>query len=95
MKSTIAASIVVLLSSIGVGTVVGSIFFELGSESLKGVTSPADNPNNTITEQKLDLKQREKFQLIEEKRILVQVYDHVYKYREAKKQEQKYNQKNK
>ena len=85
MYSTILASAVVLLSSIGMGLVTGYISFELGSESLKGVKSPADNPSQKIMEKELDLKAKEKFQLIDEKTILVKVYDHIHEYREANK----------
>jgi hypothetical protein len=93
MNSTIIASLIVLLSSIGLGMFTGYLSFALGSESLKGVKSPEENPSKKILEQKSDVKQQEEFQFVDEKKILVKVYDHIHQYREANKKKEKSNQK--
>ena len=96
MNSAIVASIIVVLTSLGLGLTTCLITFRLGSESLKGVTSPLKNPTQKIkNEQKsTDLASRKQFKIIEEKTVLVKVYDHVHKQRDAAKvKEKKANEK--
>jgi hypothetical protein len=89
MKPTIVASVFVLLSSIGLGIGTGYVSFGLGSESLKGVKSPLDNPSKKIITQEVNLQNKKKFQLMEEKTILTKVYDHIEAQREKNKSTQK------
>ncbi len=85
MNSTIWVSLLVLLGSLGLGLGTGYFTFTLGSESLKGVKSPADNPSQKITDKQLDLSKKQEFKLIEEKTILVNVYDDIHGQREISK----------
>ena len=92
MNSTILATILVLFSSIGLGVVTGLISFKLGSESLKGVQSPQENPTQKISAQELeqlDLTQKKKFQIIEEKTILIKVYNHTHQQRKVNQAQEK------
>ncbi len=90
MSSTIIASLLVLLSSIGLGLGMGWFAFTLGSESLKGVKSPVENPTQKIKEQEgkegLDLSKKKKFEIKSEKAIIVNAYDHVHGKKEANKE---------
>ena len=97
MNSTIVASILVLLGSIGLGIGTGLFAHKLGSESLTGVKSPSENPSQKIKEvdnQKSDLSKKKDFKIIEEKRMIITVYDYVQQQRNlAKGVNKKLNQK--
>ena len=85
MNSKILLSLFVLLGSLGLGLGAGYFTYSLGSESLKGVRAPEDNPSQKIVDKPLDLSKKQEFKLIEEKTILVNAYDHVHGQRETSK----------
>ena len=93
MNTTITASILVIISSLGLGLLTGWFSFEMGSDSLKGVKSPSENPSQKISpsngNEKIDLSQKKDFKIIEEKRIIVTVYDYVQEQRGVTKEEDK------
>ena len=97
MNSTILAIILVLLSSVGLGVFTGLVSFNLGSESLKGVKSLTvsnTKKTNAPESDESDLTQRKKFQFIEERTILVKVYDHIHRHRQASQKQKQASQEN-
>ena len=93
MNKTITASILVIISSLGLGLLTGWFAFQMGSDSLKGVKSPSENPSQRISSsnnnEKIDLSKKKDFKIIEEKRIIVNVYDYVQEQRGVTKEEDK------
>ncbi len=93
MKKTITASVLVLLSSLGLGLATGFFAHKMGSESLKGVKSPTENPSQKIADSKIDqevdLSTKKDFEIIPEKKIIVNVYDYVTEQRELSKGKKK------
>jgi hypothetical protein len=89
LKPTTLASVLVLISSLGVGLAAAIFAFYLGTTSLVGVTSPAENPTQKINNQENKDGKIKKFDLMSEQKILVKVYDHVQKVREESKVKEK------
>ncbi|MBD2392858.1 hypothetical protein H6G11_01135 [Cyanobacterium aponinum FACHB-4101] len=87
-NSTILASSLVILSSLTIGVASGLISFYVGSESLKSVNTPPENPTQKINEQEKEVQDNKKFSIIPEQKILVKVYDYVHKQQEASKVKQ-------
>ena len=82
---TVIASTIVLFSSLSIGIGTGLLSFYLGRESLKGVTSPEENPTQKINPNLGNNGERQNFQLMSEKTVLVKVYDYVQTAREESK----------
>lgn len=85
LKPTTIASSIVILSSLAVGLGSGFFAFYLGSTSLVGVTSPAENPTQKINNQEKNDSTGKKFTLMSEQKMLVKVYDRIHKAREESK----------
>lgn len=89
VNPAVVASFFVILSSVSVGVVSGITAFYLGSESLKTVNSPEENPTQKLGKwETVDLKKYH-FQPVAEKTILVKVYNYVQEQRKAAKGEVK------
>lgn len=84
MNTTVLAIFVVILGSIPVGLVSAIIAYRLGQKSLSTVTTPADNPTKKIVQGKPQTTSQE-FKIINEKEILVKVYDFVYQQKQESK----------
>ncbi|NCO75781.1 MAG: hypothetical protein GW795_05930 [Cyanobacteria bacterium] len=87
---TVITSAVAVLSSLAVGLSAGFLSFYLGRESLKGVTSPQENPTQKINNNEdTNGGQIKKFKLMKEQTMLVTVYDYIKKNREESKVKEK------
>jgi len=83
---TVVAFFLLIFGSIAAGIVAGFASYRLGRESLSTVTTPQENPTEKLpmTTANKDSQPKE-FEITEERKILVQVYDFVV----AKKEELK------
>jgi dipeptide/tripeptide permease len=86
---TVITSAVAVLSSLAVGLSTGFLSFYLGRESLKGVTSPQENPAQKVNNEDNNGGQIKKFKLMKEQTMLVTVYDYIKKNREESKVKEK------
>ncbi|HIK37006.1 MAG: hypothetical protein NZ901_07810 [Geminocystis sp.] len=87
VNPAVVASFFVILGSVSVGVVSGVTAFYLGSESLKTVNSPEENPTQKLGKwETVDLKKYH-FQPVEEKTVLVKVYNYVQEQRRAVKEQ--------
>ena len=93
-NSTILASSLVILSSLTVGVASALVAFYVGSESLKSVNTPSENPTQKLNGQKKEGQTNQKFTIVPEKQVLVKVYDYVKKQQEASKVKQSKNNNN-
>lgn len=93
-NSTILASSLVILSSLTVGVASGLVAFYAGSESLKSVNTPPENPTQKLNGQEKEGQTNQKFTIVPEKQVLVKVYDYVKKQQEASKVKQSQNNNN-
>lgn len=84
-NSTILASSLVILSSLTVGVASGLVSYYVGSESLKSVNTPSENPTQKINAQEKQGQNNQKFTVVPEQKILVKVYDYVHQQQEASK----------
>lgn len=82
INSTSLTFMLIILGSLGAGITTTILAYKFGSESLETVQFPEENPA-----QKLAIKNsaNQGFQIINEKKILVQVYDYVHAQKEASK----------
>lgn len=82
---TILASSLVILSSLTVGILSGIVSYYLGSDSLKNVNTPTENPTQKVSTKEEKRQNQQKFTIIPEKKVIVQVYDYVRQQQEASK----------
>lgn len=82
---TILASGLVILTSLTVGIITGMVAYYLGSDSLKNVNTPAENPSQKINTKEEKRNNNSKFTIIPEKKVIVTVYDYVHQQQEASK----------
>ena len=80
-NSTIALTFYLLLMMIGAGCLSAFVGYTLGYESLQGVSQPDVNPTRKIANNKKREKESKQkgLTLVDERRIIVQFYDHIYK----------------
>ncbi len=84
LNFTVIAIFLVILGSIGSGIAAAFLFYKLGRQSLSTVTTPSENPTQKIKQGKSETTNRE-FKIIEEREILVRVYDFVHQQKEENK----------
>lgn len=81
--------ILILISGFGVGILSCIIAYQFGEQALSVVKSPEENPAQKIAKQNKTKKtEKDGFKIINEKDILVQVYDSVYAQQQARKNNQ-------
>lgn len=81
---TVVTICLVILGSIVSGIATAIIAYQLGRQSLSTVTTPADNPSKKMVQDKPQ-KTLQEFKIINEKEILVKVYDFVYQQKQENK----------
>jgi hypothetical protein len=79
---TILAFVLVIFGSIASGIVTVVVAYQLGRQSLSTVTTPSENPSQKIIKEEGVKKD---FTIIDEKEILVKVYDFVQKQKQDMK----------
>lgn len=85
-KSTLIVFTTIILGSIAAGITTGYFAHKFGSQALEVVQSPAENPAQKLAKDNPSTKKSsEGFKLIEEKDVLVEVYDSVYYQKKGKK----------
>ncbi len=78
INSTIKWTIFLLLIMSGVGTASAYLAYQTGREALQGVNQPTSNPAKKLTKVKKSSTQPTEFEPIDEKTILIKVYDHIH-----------------
>lgn len=79
INSTIKFIVILLVMMSGAGTASAYLAFKAGYESLKGVSQPTANPAKKLINNAKSSNQPKEFIPINEKTILVKVYDHINK----------------
>ncbi len=85
MNSTVIAFLVIIVGSISAGISTGAIALYLGNESLNGVRSPKENPSQKLVKNNEDSGNQQEFTLMNERDILVKIYDLKHAHREKNK----------
>lgn len=76
INSTVILTFFLLLMMVGAGSVSAWFSFNMGSQSLEGVTEPDSNPTKKLT-RKQGEKQESQLVFVKEKDIIVQNYDYI------------------
>lgn len=85
---TYITSAIVVFSSLLVGVVSAYVAYSVGTDSLEGVNTPPENPTQKIGNDR-GKNTENRFEFISERTILVKVYDHIHKQKEAAKAQSK------
>ncbi|MGB5596527.1 MAG: hypothetical protein WBM32_05975 [Crocosphaera sp.] len=96
ISSTLKLTLLLLLLMSGVGTASAYFAYQAGSQALKGVSQPEVNPSKKLTDQSKISTEPTEFKPIDEKTILIKVYNHTHqkkKSAESKKDEEKQSSK--
>ncbi len=80
LNMTVLAFFLVIFGSIAAGIATAFVSYKLGRESLATVTTPSENPSQKIAKEESN---NQDFRIIDEREILVRVYDFVYKQKQA------------
>lgn len=75
---TIKWTILLLLVMSGVGTASAYFAYQAGYEALQGVNQPTANPAKKLTKVKKSSTRPTEFEPVDEKAILIKVYDHIH-----------------
>lgn len=87
INSTLLLSIFIFLAASGVVSASAIISYKFGTKSLEVVKSPLENPAQKLTNKDSSSSESNQgFQIIEEKKILVEVYDYVFHQKKANKE---------
>lgn len=78
INSTIKLTLLLLVIMSGVGTASAYLAYKAGSEALQGVSQPTANPAKKLTKIKKTSTQTTEFEPVDEKTILIKVYDHIH-----------------
>ncbi|MGP0128193.1 MAG: hypothetical protein ACTMUB_02645 [cyanobacterium endosymbiont of Rhopalodia musculus] len=76
--STIKWTVLLLLVMSGVSTVSAYIAYKAGYKALQGVDQPTANPAKKLTKVKKSSTRPTEFEPVDEKMILIKVYDHIH-----------------
>lgn len=76
--STIKWTIPLLLVMSGVSTASAYIAYKVGYKALQGVDQPTANPAKKLTKVKKSSTRPTEFEPVDEKMILIKVYDHIH-----------------
>lgn len=78
ISSTLKLTLLLLLLMSGVGTASAYFAYQAGSQALKGVSQPEVNPSKKLTDQSKISTEPTEFKPIDEKTILIKVYNHTH-----------------
>ncbi|MDJ0509993.1 MAG: hypothetical protein QNJ64_12170 [Crocosphaera sp.] len=78
INSTVKLTLLLLLLMSGAGTASAYLGYEAGKEALKGVSQPEINPSKKLTDKSKKYTEPSEFRPIDEKTILIKVYDHTH-----------------
>jgi bacillopeptidase F (M6 metalloprotease family) len=76
--STIKWTIPLLLVMSGISTASAYIAYKVGYKALQGVDQPTANPAKKLTKIKKSSTRPTEFEPVDEKMILIKVYDHIH-----------------
>ncbi|MEL4893885.1 hypothetical protein [Crocosphaera sp. Alani8] len=94
INQTLKLTLLLLLIMSGAGTASAYLAYQAGTQALKGVSQPENNPTKKLGESSKKSNEPTEFKPIDEKTILIRVYDHTHKKNQAitkKEQESKKN----
>ncbi len=77
-NSTVALTLILLVMMLGAGTVSALWGFALGHEALKGVTQPDINPAKKLAGNRQASDQQKELKIVDEREILIRVYDRTH-----------------
>ncbi|MDJ0597468.1 MAG: hypothetical protein QNJ37_01280 [Crocosphaera sp.] len=89
INPTLKLSLLLLLVISGAGTASAYIAYRAGSEALKGVSQPENNPTKKLAEGSKKSTEPTEFKPIDEKTILIKVYNHTHQKNKAAASEKK------
>ena len=78
INSTVKLTLLLLLVMSGAGTASAYLGYQAGKEALKGVSQPEINPSKKLTDGSKKSSEPKGFKPIDEKTILIKVYDHTH-----------------
>ena len=97
ISKTLKLTLPLLFVMSGAGTASAYFAYHMGSQALQGVSQPENNPTKKLGDKSKKSTKPTEFKPIDEKTILIRVYDHTHKKNKAaeskNKQESKNNQK--
>lgn len=83
INRTLKLTLLLLLVMSGAGTASAFIAYQMGSEALQGVSQPENNPTKKLGDGSKKSTEPTEFKPIDEKTILIKVYDHTHKKNKA------------
>ncbi|EAZ90667.1 hypothetical protein [Crocosphaera chwakensis] len=83
INSTLKLTILLLLLMSGAGTASAFLGYQAGTQALKGVSQPENNPTKKLTEGEKKSTEPTEFKPIDEKTILIKVYNHTHQKNKA------------
>ncbi len=93
-KSVLTLTTLILLGIVGAGAGSAYMGYRLGAEALKGVSQPEDNPTRKLGNRQKAYSKPKEFQPLNERAILVRVYDHIHNHnKKGNKEENSANNK--
>jgi hypothetical protein len=84
LRSVLTITTLLLLSILGAGAASAYMGYKMGTLALKGVSQPEDNPTRKLARQK-GYRKPQPFEPVDEKTILVKVYNQKYQYNKKTK----------
>ena len=95
INSTFTVLALIIFGSLGAGMITAIVAYKFASESLKAVQFPEENPAQKLAKKNSSpQKSSQGFEIMNEKDILVEVYDYVYYQKEASKNKKSDNKDN-
>ncbi len=83
INPTLKLTILLLLLMSGAGTASAFLAYQAGTQALKGVSQPENNPTKKLTEGEKKSTEPTEFKPIDEKTILIKVYNHTHQKNKA------------
>ncbi|MDJ0662309.1 MAG: hypothetical protein QNJ42_22900 [Crocosphaera sp.] len=83
INSTLKLTLLLLLVMSGAGTASAYLGYQAGTQALKGVSQPENNPTKKLTEGSKKSTEPSEFKPIDEKTILIKVYNHTHQKNKA------------
>ncbi len=83
INHTLKLTLILLLVMSGAGTASAYFAYQMGTEALQGVSQPENNPTKKLGDGSKKSTEPTEFKPIDEKTILIRVYDHTHKKNKA------------
>lgn len=83
INSTLKLTLLLLLVMSGAGTASAYLGYQAGTQALKGVSQPENNPTKKLTEGSKKSTEPSEFKPVDEKTILIKVYNHTHQKNKA------------